>query len=90
MVKGEQTLDGDDARWSLHLEAVAEHVARTGRLPSMAKGVDPQERSLGYWINNQRRAHSIGLLHPHRVRRLNAAVPIWYDRFMHRGPRARG
>ncbi|MTD14681.1 hypothetical protein GIS00_12085 [Nakamurella sp. YIM 132087] len=90
MVKGEQALGGDDPRWSRRLEAVAEHVARTGHLPSMAKGVGSQERSLGYWVNNQRRAHSIGLLKGNRVARLDAAVPIWYDSFQHRAPRSNG
>lgn len=65
-------------RWQQAYDDLTDHVATTGGYPRpRAKVIGSRcRRDLVAWINEQRRLHRAGRLHPERVRQLEA-LPGW-------------
>jgi superfamily II DNA or RNA helicase/SAM-dependent methyltransferase len=80
-----RNLSDIDKLWLIKRNNVLDFVKKNNRLPSTSIDVSEEEKELGIWVNNQRRAHKCLMDNIHTKARLNEEriklleeIPGWY------------
>lgn len=77
-------------RWARRLNELQQLRAGGGLWPRHQKTDDPDERSLGVWLHQQRIEYRAGRLDPAKEEKLNHLLPGWREGRGHRGGRRPG
>lgn len=76
VTRGLRTAAGQP-EWMKNFQLVLDYCNAHGAIPTAAKGVSPERKRMGAWLNGQRALARRGSLQPERKRLLDDAFPGW-------------